>query len=151
MIESLKPNKHDSHEIVHIELGKENSSKKEEKNVEKRPPETKWDHIKEEVFEFCARTDINAFTKVFEYKNPFAKLAWLVFLFGALAFTGWVMGLGVLDFLEWPVQSQIGVYFENPTEFPAVSFCDVNPFTSKESWEVWNNITTQYKNIRTKI
>jgi hypothetical protein len=149
MIMEINSDRHDSGDIEQIELDKEISRKKEEGKKEK-VPETKWDHLKEEVFEFCARTDINAFTKVFEYKNPFAKLAWLVFLFGALAFTGWVMSTGVLDFLQWPVQSQIGVYFENPTEFPAVTFCDVNPFTTKESHTVYNNITTHYKSKRTK-
>lgn len=138
-----------SDDIEHIELDKENSRKKVEKTKEKAA-ETKWEQVKKEVFEFCARTDINAFTKVFEYTNPFAKLAWLGFLLGALAFTGWVMIMGVMDFLQWPVQSQIGVYFENPTEFPAVTFCDVNPFTSAESQVVYDNITTQYQNTRTK-
>jgi hypothetical protein len=145
----INSDRHDSGDIEHIELDKEISRKKEEGKKEK-VPETKWDHLKEEVLEFCARTDINAFTKVFEYKNPFAKLAWLVFLFGALAFTGWVMSTGVLDFLQWPVQSQIGVYFENPTEFPAVTFCDVNPFTTKESQTVYKNFTDQYGKTLTK-
>ena len=30
------------------------------------------------------------------------------------------------------MNSQIGVVYENPTQFPAVTLCDCNPFTTEE-------------------
>ena len=50
------------------------------------------------------------------------------------------------QYLQYGVQSQLGVYYENPTQFPAVSFCDVNPLISHESTTFYDEINARYIN-----
>ena len=68
--------------------------------------------------------------KIFEYENRFVKLLWLIVLLVSLGITAWVVSWNVLAYLDYEVVSQICVVYETPTEFPAVTFCDNNPFTT---------------------
>ena len=111
-------------------------------NNEKNPkPKRKFDILKETFVEFCQRTDTNAIGKIFEYENFFVKCIWLIVLLGSLSLTGWVMSWSVLAYLQYDVVSQIGVVYETSTEFPAVTFCDSNPFTTNISLPVYLKTT----------
>ena len=126
--------KEDSNEKEHFELAQPEFEKEKEKESERR-----WEILKETFVEFSQRTDINAYGKIFVYENNFVKLVWLVIFFGSLSLTAWVMSWSVSAYLQYGVVSQIGVVFETPTEFPAVTFCDSNPFTRTVKLPVWKN------------
>ena len=131
IIESLKD------DIEQSELGFE--GQKQQKVVqasilkEDHKKKKRWLIFKETFIEFSQRTDINAYGKIFEYENYFVKLLWLIVLLGSLGITAWILSWSVLAYLQYGVVSQIGVVYENPTEFPAVTFCDNNPFTTEYS------------------
>ena len=106
--------------------------------VEKSKSETivlksKWSILKETFLEFSKRTDLNAYGKIFDYENVWAKLIWFLILIGSLSLTAYVLSGNVLSYLEYGVVSEIGVVYETPTEFPAVTFCDYRPFTTATS------------------
>ena len=113
--------------IEHIDLGQEKSENLQgEKKFNKK---TKWTVLKETFVEFSQRTDLNVYGKLFAYENLLVKLVWLIALIGSFGLTAWVVRLNVLSYLDYDVVSQIGIVYEAPTEFPAVTFCDNNPFT----------------------
>jgi len=129
-----------NYDIESIELGDQqlvnNKLKDKEKNV--NHTWVKWQILKETFVEFSHRTDINAYGKIFEYENSFVKLLWSFILLGSLSLTAWVLSNNVLAYLQYGVVSQIGVVYETPTEFPAVTFCDNNPFTTGNYPDVGN-------------
>ena len=46
----------------------------------------------------------------------------------------------ITGYLEYGVTSQIGVVYEQPTQFPAVTFCRSFPFTGKAGQNFTNTI-----------
>ena len=120
-----------------------------EKEKRKKPksPKRKINILEETFVQFFQRTDINAIGKIFEYENFFVKFIWLIVLLGSLSLTAWVMSWSVVAYLKYGVVSQIGVLYETPTEFPAVTFCDNNPFTTNVSLPVFSQNGGLRKNI----
>ena len=51
----------------------------------------------------------------------------MTFSFG----TFWFFIMGILDYLEFDVVSKIRVYNEKTLVFPLITFCEINPFSSK--------------------
>ena len=84
--------------------------------------------------------DLNVYNKVFDYDNVLVRFFWLVILLASLAVTGWVISWNITGCLEYGVTSQIGVVYEQPTQFPAVTFCRSFPFTGKAGQNFTNTI-----------
>jgi len=47
----------------------------------------------------------------------------------------------LLEYFEYQVITQIKIVHEIPTEFPSVTICDANPFTTKEAEHLIRNVT----------
>ena len=86
--------------------------------------------LKETFISWSKRSDVNCYAKIFEYDNIFVKLFWLFILIASMSVTAWIVSWNVVAYLDYGVVSQIGDVYEIPTEFPAVTLCDNNPFTS---------------------
>ena len=54
-----------------------------------------------------------------------------------------------MEYFDHEVVSQIRVVYEKPVEFPAVTICNNNPFTTKEAREIFlqNYYVPMYKDI----
>ena len=115
-------------------LNKLNQSQKEDKNKKFKSP-------KDIFVSWSKRTDVNGYGKIFEYENIFIKLFWLLVFSASLITTFWLIGLNILAYLEFGVVSTIGVVYEKPTEFPAVTFCDNNAFTAQKGQELISNLS----------
>ena len=88
---------------------------------------------------WCERSDVNGLSKIFEYENVFIRFVLFIILLVYLGFTAWFMSWSILDYFERDIVSKIQVVYEKPTEFPAVTFCDSQPFTTQKSVEFVNN------------
>jgi hypothetical protein len=64
--------------------------------------------------------------------NYKVQAIWLLILLGSTGATFYFISKSVIDYLKYEVVSQTNVVSENPTDFPTVTFCDNNPFTTKE-------------------
>ena len=102
--------------------------------------QSKWALLKETFVEFSKRSDVNGYVKIFEYENVFIKFIWFIVLLGSLFITGYVLSWSVLAYFDYGVSSQIGLVYELPTEFPAVTLCDSNPLISKQSFNLMDSI-----------
>ena len=81
--------------------------------------------VKKSTFvSWCEKSDVNALSKIFEYENRFVRITLFFILLVSLCLTAWTMSQSVLAFLEYGVVSQIGIVYQRPTEFPAVTICD---------------------------
>jgi hypothetical protein len=81
--------------------------------------------VKKSTFvSWCEKSDVNALSKIFAYENRFVRITLFLILLVSLCLTAWTMSQSVLAFLEYGVVSQIGIVYQRPTEFPAVTICD---------------------------
>jgi len=78
--------------------------------------------------------DINCYTKMMAYRpNYKVQFIWLLILLGSTGATFYFISKSVIDYLKYEVVSQTTVINEVPTQFPAVTFCDNNPFSTEEA------------------
>ena len=109
--------------------------------------------LKETFVEFSKRTDVNCYTKIFEYDNVFVQILWALVLLLSLSVTAWVLSWTMFRYLDYEVTSQIGVVYELPTDFSAVTLCNANPFNSMESEKLmdsiieFNSLDNQWSNL----
>ena len=101
--------------------------------------------LRETFLEFSKRSNVDGYVKIFEYDNVFVKLFWILVLLTSLSVTAWMVNGTVQAYLQYGVTSQIGVVYELPTEFPAVTICDANQFNSKQSENFMYPIYTNNK------
>ena len=86
------------------------------------------------------RTNVNCYGKIFFYENYFVRLIWTSIFLASLGVTGWIMSWNIVAFLQYGVVSSTKVVYENPTQFPAVTICDYNPFTCKKGNDLVSDI-----------
>ena len=87
--------------------------------------------LKETFLDWALRVHVDCFVKIFKYENrPFVQLIWVCILLVSSCLTFFIINQRVQSYLEFGVTSQISVVYETPTEFPAVTFCDINAFTT---------------------
>jgi hypothetical protein len=104
---------------------------------------SKTESLKEIFVEFSRRTNVDCYSKIFEYNSIFIKLIWIVILVTSLGFTSYLLVSNVNNYLNYDVTTKIGSYYELPTEFPAVTFCNSNAFTTFQAqflfWQYIND------------
>ena len=105
----------------------------------------KTTRIKEVFIDWSLDTKFDGYNKIFIYKLTFVKILWLkVFLFFS-GLTAYLAIKCVLDYYTYDVVSKIEMVYERPTIFPAVTICDVNPFTTQQAQDfIQNIILTEY-------
>ena len=119
-----------------------NPTKKKENRRATKTSKSKLTRVKE-IFTIWSHTsDINCYTKIFMYKdNWIVQIIWIAILIGSTCATNWLITKTILDYYEYPVVSQTDIFYEVPTKFPAVAICDNDPFTSKYSEALYENVS----------
>ena len=91
-------------------------------------------NFKEIFLDWSKRVDINVYTKMLEYSpNYKVQFIWLLILLGSTGATFYFISKSIIDYFNYDVVSQTTVINEVPTQFPAVTFCDNNPFSTEEA------------------
>ena len=97
--------------------------------------------IKQVFFEWSLRTDINCYTKIFEYRENFlAKFFWTLVLLLLNILTFWLIASTIFSFLIFEVVTKIDVVTEMSSKFPTVTFCNNDAFTTQESQAILENV-----------
>ena len=105
-------------------------AQKEEKNY----LEVKMKALKKIILAWSQSVDINCYTKMMAYRpNYKVQFIWLLILLGSTGATFYFISKSLIDYLKYEVVSQTTVINELPTQFPAVTFCDNNPFSTEEA------------------
>ena len=96
--------------------------------------------MKQTFVSWCQKSDINGLSKIFDYENNFVKFIWLIILLVSLGVNAWIMSWSIVAYLQYEVVSLIQVFSERPTEFPAVTICDINQFTTEKGLSFVNSL-----------
>ena len=127
--------------MENIKLRDEIHSLKRNHRFRKGQTKSKLNEIKETFILWCEKSDVNGISKIFEYKNLFIRLFFLFVLLASLGITAWIMSWSIFAYFEYGIVSQIGVVYEQPTEFPAVTICDNDLFTTQTGQDLINELS----------
>jgi hypothetical protein len=128
-----------------------------EKISENETPQIKMKSAKEIFISWSQRVDINCYTKMMYYgPNYKVQFIWLLLLLGSTGGTFYFISKSIIDYLNYEVVSQTNIVSEIPTQFPAVTFCDANVFSTTYSQSLLEDVAkrngiSQINNNWTKI
>jgi len=98
--------------------------------------------IKVEFAKWSLLTKFDCFSKIFTEKNSPLKLFWLVCFLLFSGGTTLLVLTNIFEYYMYEVVSKIEIINEKPIEFPAVTICNANPFTTPYAQDLLSNITT---------
>ena len=97
--------------------------------------------IKKILNDYSSLVTFQCFPKIFQTNSLLLQVIWtLVFLVFSMVTSGLVIK-NLLEYFEYQVITQIKIVHEIPTEFPTVTICDANPFSTKEAEHLIRNVT----------
>jgi hypothetical protein len=97
--------------------------------------------VKEVFLEWSLRADINAYWKIFYYKNMLIRVIWSFIFISSTILTILVCISLLLEFLTYDVVTKTNVFYERPIKFPAVTLCDNDEFTTRFAEDFIMNIS----------
>ncbi len=87
--------------------------------------------LKEIIREWSLSCTFHCYPKLFHYRNNFLRIVWFLLFVLFTAFPGVLVYSSLLDYFEYDVVSKIRVINVDHLEFPTVTICDSNLFTTK--------------------
>ena len=105
----------------------------------------KFRNVKQTFLDWSRNADINCYQKMLDYSgNYFAQFIWLMILLGSTGATFYLIAYSIIGFLKYEVTTQTSLVNEIPTQFPTVTFCDNNPFSTVYAHEFMQDISILY-------
>ena len=92
--------------------------------------------IKEKFIELSASSTSHGYPNMFRTKYWSVRIMWLVFFVAAALFCAFMIYRSVNDYLQYDVVTKIKEYSELPTDFPAITICNLNPLLSENSYSI---------------
>jgi hypothetical protein len=108
-------------------------SKENETSNKSKLRELFKDHLTNEMFA--------AVQEVYYSPHIAIKLFLSTFLLASYALASYTTLKLVMSYFEYGITNSVRTFYEVPCEFPKVSICNVNPFSSKYGYEFLRNIT----------
>ena len=97
--------------------------------------------IRETLIAWSNTCDINCYRKILDYKSNYgAQAIWLFILLASTSTTLFVVSKSLMDYLKYDVVSLTEIVYERSTKFPTLTFCDYNPFSTKEAEKLFEMI-----------
>jgi hypothetical protein len=108
---------------------------KHDAKVEKH---NKWTRMKKKFVEW---SNFNCYTKIFQTNVFWMKIVWTLLFLIFTSLTAWQIALNIAGFIGFGVTSLIEVKSELRADFPAITICDNNPFTSSQAQSLMDDIS----------
>ena len=86
--------------------------------------------MKKEFVEWSLLTKFDCYSKIFENEVFWIKIVWVLLFLLFTGFTAWLVIFNIINYFHYEVTSIIEVKNERPSNFPAITICNNNPFTS---------------------
>lgn len=106
-----------------------NSSAKLDKQKKKKA--TLKSQLKETVSEWAQSSTSHGLPNIFRNSNLFLKLMWTVCLIASAGYCAYSVYRSIANYNQFNVITQLSDYPENPIDFPVVTYCNSNPFTTQ--------------------
>ncbi|XP_033756107.1 FMRFamide-activated amiloride-sensitive sodium channel-like [Pecten maximus] len=76
--------------------------------------------------EMAENSTIHGLPKIFQSKQTYLKIIWLVVFLATTGYVTYQLSKLFEAYFEWPIKTTVKLKY-NPLQFPAVSFCNMNP------------------------
>jgi hypothetical protein len=108
------------------------------------------EELKKRFVEWSSSSTSHGYPNIFRTDKWGIRIMWLFFLLVSTGFCFYMVTRSIMDFLGYEVVTKIRVFNEVPIEFPTITICNINPFTTSASLELFNqtfnNVKGSYSN-----
>jgi hypothetical protein len=102
--------------------------------------------IKEYIREWSSTCTFHCYPKIFQYKSILINVAWSILFVAFSAFTIFLVAKALIDYFQYEVISKIQVVNVDELDFPIITICDSNAFTSKHAESYIDDMLKNFKN-----
>jgi len=85
-----------------------------------------------------------AFIKIFQREKPIAKLFWTLSLLMSSGVCSFLVANSLINYLNFDTNTSMSTIFETPIQFPKITICNQNQFTTQYAYEFLNEINVKY-------
>lgn len=83
------------------------------------------------VRKWCEESTTHGLVKISDNKQHWLmRIVWLLSFLAGLTYCSYLIVLTLIDYMSYPVTTNIQVYVEQPTQLPAIMICNLSPFRS---------------------
>lgn len=87
----------------------------------------------ETITEWCLVSTSHGLPNFVRNKNKILKLIWAIATSASWGYCSYLIVIYILQYFKYEVNSSTKLFYEAPTEFPAIDICNLNPYDgSKE-------------------
>lgn len=104
---------------------------------------SKNERIRDIIYESATDSTAHSIPHIFKRENIGLKVFWIICLLGATGVCAWMISTALIDYFMYETVTKSESILEIPTHFPAVSFCNMNPFVTNDSLQFVENILIQ--------
>jgi hypothetical protein len=105
---------------------------------------SKSEMIKHLIKENLDNEMAKALIKIYETPYKTIKILLIFVTVSTTALSSYLVIESVLSYFDYEVSTTLRTVYETPTLFPQIKICNVNPFTTEESFEYLKNINKAY-------
>ncbi len=104
----------------------------------------KRDQKKTQILNLISNTfensSIHAIPNIVRNESYLIKIIWIIFLLGSTGYCAYLVYQSVMNYLSFDVVSLNRIYPKKEVQFPTVTICNVNPFTTSFSKQFMENL-----------
>ena len=123
---------------------------KDSSNITEKDINSKKHQLKELFKEWCDVSTTHGIPQIFRAKNKFLKIMWLTFFLICLSICIVNIATTFLDYISYRINVNIETVREYETDFPAVSFCNLNPYKT-DDFEIKNKMENIIKTNKSEL
>ena len=117
-----------------IQKSKEKNSNKEiHLKIMLKKEEQKKTQILNLISNTFENSSIHAIPNILRNESYLIKIIWIIFLLGSTGYCAYLVYQSVMNYLSFDVVSLNRIYPKKEVQFPTVTICNVNPFTTSFS------------------
>lgn len=105
----------------------------ESRGFEKKAEEKLVNKLRFILVEWAKASSSHGLPNIASSRHKHLKIIWTIAFLGCISICFYLILLTLLDYRTYPVNINIQEIIENPTYFPAVTICNLNPFNSMDT------------------
>ena len=91
--------------------------------------------LKKTFLDYCSTSTAHPIPKIKNSTNIFIKFAWIITFLSATSYCIYAIFVSIEAYLEHDFYTKIEIIDETPTNFPAISLCNLNSIENEEEYE----------------
>ena len=99
--------------------------------------------MKKEFHEWSLLSHVDCFLKIFQSESLTGKCIWTLCLLIFTSLTATLVVLNITGFYSYEVVTKMETFHQVPTEFPTVTMCDANMFSTQAAQSLIQNISLE--------